>query len=303
MEKCIICIDAGGTKTLGIVYKEDKTEIAKIRLGCGSPAVDEKLAFENINNAINHLLNEVNDKYNIDLIICGISGLGIVKDVDVLEQVMSSQYGIEVKLYNDAITSLYSIITDKYESGVLVLAGTGSAIYGVNDSKTVLVGGYGHLLGERGSAYSLVQQVALRIIERYENGEEQTPFTTKFFEYLGINDVYGFKKIFYQKQKAEIAGMAKYVKEQAYLGDKESEMYLMTEGEQLANQVSSVIKLCGIKEQTVLGLRGGFFIIGDHVIKGFKNRLSELEVKYILNNEELEPIEGVYYLAKKYKGF
>ena len=44
------------------------------------------------------------------------------------------------------------MVEDKYNEGILVISGTGSAVVGIKDDKTLLYGGYGVLLTESGSA-------------------------------------------------------------------------------------------------------------------------------------------------------
>lgn len=57
--------------------------------------------------------------------------------------------------------------------GVLILAGTGSVAFGINDAgETAQVGGWGYLLGDEGSGYQLGLQ-ALQAVVRAADGREQ----------------------------------------------------------------------------------------------------------------------------------
>src|SRR5690606_28135247 len=59
-----------------------------------------------------------------------------------------------VTVNNDAITALYSGSLGK--PGIVQIAGTGSITFGLNEEGILgRVGGWGHLLGERGSGYCI----------------------------------------------------------------------------------------------------------------------------------------------------
>src|SRR5699024_5266001 len=92
----------------------------------------------------------------IDRLYAGISGTGhpsAQKKVhDILSDVMPACVSITVD--NDAIIALYSGTLGK--PGIVQISGTGSITYGINHKgKRDRVGGWGHLIGEKGSGYGL----------------------------------------------------------------------------------------------------------------------------------------------------
>jgi N-acetylglucosamine kinase-like BadF-type ATPase len=71
---------------------------------------------------------------------------------------------------------------------VLLLAGTGSAVFGVNAAgQSLQVGGWGYLLGDEGSSYWIGMR-ALQLVVRAADGRESCPaeFTTQILAALGL---------------------------------------------------------------------------------------------------------------------
>lgn len=131
MNKVIMSIDAGGTKTKAALIDYDCNIVFERVGGPGSPAVlKEQKAMKNIMDLIDKVFLEAKDLYEITYIQMGISALSAVEDKSFYEKFLSSKYSVPVSIENDAYMALYSIIQDKYNEGIVVLAGTGSAICG-----------------------------------------------------------------------------------------------------------------------------------------------------------------------------
>ena len=60
--------------------------------------------------------------------------------------------------------------------GILLLSGTGSAVYGVSPSgKRLQIGGWGYLLGDEGSSYWIGRQLLRHLISHYDAGPPAAP--------------------------------------------------------------------------------------------------------------------------------
>lgn len=105
--------------------------------------------------------------------------------------------------------------------GILILAGTGSAAYGVNDSgESALVGGWGYLLGDEGSGYWIGKE-ALRLIASADDGiAEKTALSTVVLSALGLQRPRDLTGWLYQKPRnQEIAALAPTILKIAGEGD------------------------------------------------------------------------------------
>ena len=121
----------------------------------------------------------------------GISALDVIKDKKAYEDRYALEFNTKVFIESDVLLALFSNFTDLYDEGVLVLSGTGSAVLGIKNTKTRLIGGWGHLLTECGSSYSVVRDFICKLIRQYESEGIISDLGKRFMEHLNythIND-------------------------------------------------------------------------------------------------------------------
>lgn len=301
MNKVIITVDAGGSKTQVALINEFKEIVYSITLGSGSPAVVGEDALKTIEKGIKLVYKKIKSPYKLSGIGMGISGLSVITNVDKISLEFERKYNVPIVIENDASIALYSVIGDSYDKGILVLSGTGSAVFGVNKNETILVGGYGHLLTEVGSAYMVVRDFINQSIKRFESEQINSPLTQKFFDLIDITSVHGFRSFVYNNTKREIASYAKFIVEEANNKDVEAITLLKKAGRDLATDVINAYKALNLKDEVVVGFRGGFInnakIVQDELLSSLKE--DGLKFKYVIG--DLDPIYGVYYKMKKLK--
>lgn len=301
MQKYIISVDAGGSSTKIAVIDENKKILKTFTSGCGSPAVlnDEKKAFANIDDGINQAIQEFSYPASIAM---GVSGVEVVRDKEHYINFFQDKYHTKVLIENDAVIAVYSIVTDLYSEGILVLSGTGSAVMGIKDTKTRLIGGWGQLLTEVGSAYTTVRDFFISLILNYEAGNEMIPLGKKFMQKVGIKRVEDLKFLVYQRTKKDVAGYASFITEEAHNGDLDAIMLLKKGANDLARDVKNAIKALNLTSNAVLGFRGGFIkhapILQEELI--YRLHQDEINLKVVQGDEN--PVYGGYYLAKR-KGY
>ena len=119
-----IGIDAGGTKTIGILYKE-KQAIDSVKGEMGNPIVNFDVAVNNVNQVIEKLLlkNKLNYS-NISHISIGMAGAStlIPELTSAFKEKIQCNFSIESDL------KMSHIATFKNKDGNLFIAGTGSSL-------------------------------------------------------------------------------------------------------------------------------------------------------------------------------
>lgn len=300
MEEVIIAVDAGGTKTKFCVMNH-KREIIETHLeGCGSPAVLGQDAIDNIHRGLIATIKLIKNKYKLVAISMGISGLGVVKDKTEHINKFEKEFKVPVIMENDAVLALHSIVTDEHEEGILVLSGTGSAVLGIKNLETRLIGGWGHLLTEAGSSYSVVRDLICELIHNYENKNEISPLGTEFMKRIEIEFVEQFKVFVYQNTKKEIASFSRFISEMAEKGNKEATALLVKAGEDLAIDVKNAYNALNLSPNAVLGFRGGFIRSLDIVKDSLISKLKEFGHEPKIIEGYIDPIFGAYFMAKRY---
>ena len=101
--------------------------------------------------------------------------------------------------------------------GILLLAGTGSAVYGVAPGgRRLQIGGWGYLLGDEGGGYWIGSQLLRHIIARHDRGasSEDEALTRACMDVLGLAEPRELIAWLYRSKEApatRIAGLAELV--------------------------------------------------------------------------------------------
>lgn len=299
MNKVIIAVDAGGTKTKVVALNENKEIVYETIGGPGSPASVKEEALKNITELVLEVYNNVKDEYIVSFVQMGLSGFGVLKDVPRFENEISNLVNCEVSVRSDADLGLYSIIEDKYEEGILVISGTGSVVAGINHGKILMVGGYGVLLTETGSSYASVKMLVTNIIHRYEETLTFSKLGSEFMELLGAKDLGYFRIFMYRNTKAEIADYSKFISKKALEGDEEAIDILKQSGMALADSVRKIYKNLNISNDAILGFRGSFINKAPYVKEELLKTLEQFGINLKVYEGSDDPIYGAYYMAKR----
>jgi N-acetylglucosamine kinase-like BadF-type ATPase len=128
---------------------------------------------------ISSLLNDCIKKFNADYseienIVIGAAGAGRKQDAEKLESSLHEIFAADgikiksVKVVSDAQIALQGAFPD--EAGCILIAGTGSIIYGKDEKGSIhRAGGFGRLLGDEGSGFSIGRK-GLQAAAKYFDG-------------------------------------------------------------------------------------------------------------------------------------
>lgn len=300
MKECLICVDAGGTKTEVVGFTLDGKEIAKHIGGSGNFAFDAKTAVKNIFSAVETVYEEIKNDYEPLIIQMGISGYGAYKDKEGLIHQFQSYFNTTVHIVDDARLALYSILKDQHDEGVLILAGTGSACFGIKGEESLLIGGWGHLLGDEGSAHHLVLQTFKLMITDEDEGRPARPIAIKMLEHLGLDNTFDLKQYVYGHTKAEVASNSQYINELAEQGDEDAKKLLVQSGHYLAKHVELMVQRLALKEDVIIGCQGSFILNSKTVKEAFKEKVYSFNPQAIIHDKPERPVVGAYYLGLRH---
>ena len=293
-----ICVDAGGTTSKAAIFSKDGTILARGFAESGSPAVTYDRWYVNIEKSMIDAINHYQTPMKIIKMVFGVSGISALSSITDVKNYFEQKYLSTCIITSDTMTALYSVLENSKDAGMVVIAGTGVAIFGKNHSETMLIGGWGHLLREKGSAYAIVHDFCVKMIEKYEAGIRLNKLEYAFLNNYKMSNIREFNHLFYQNSKDEIAKLSIFFKQQAKLGNKQAMKLLKNQCFELAKQTINLMKKLNLKNNTIIGLTGGFIDNdGEYIIEGFKEYMDKVKIdlKYKINDGE--QLFGVYKFA------
>lgn len=234
----VIGVDCGGTHTRASAYSKNGKLIVSESAGMGNLVLDDNEAISNIKTVISKLFNNLN-KSDCDFILIGIAGLSGYKYKKQLLARLELD-GFNVKIVNDAELAMVAKL--KGQDGILAIAGTGSVVIGLSSGEEHRIGGWGHLLGDEGSGYSIGKSAVQAVLHEYDNNK-LSDFTEYLQNEMSFTSREDLLKIFYGMSKAEVANLTPLVIQLAQKGLYPAENIVKVNANMLADQIKKMQKL------------------------------------------------------------
>ncbi|WP_013323772.1 N-acetylglucosamine kinase [Gloeothece verrucosa] len=248
----VLGIDGGGSKTLCILMDENREIRGRGYGGCSNyHLVGEQKAFLAMETALEKATENLN-KIEIKALGIGLAGVSRPQDFQVIQnwvKELQSSEKLPIKwsllsgnivISHDALIALVGGAAKAI--GILVNAGTGSIIFGRNKRGEVKrVGGWGHLLGDEGSAYTIAIRGMKAALKGFDGSGEKTLLSAYFQQHLSLASLEDLVKTIYQKEwgVSEIASLAPLIDQVAVAGDLAAQKIL----EQTVNELVEGTKI------------------------------------------------------------
>ena len=185
-------IDGGGSKLRIAITDADLRSLASIESAPANPSV---IGHDNARRLIRHeiagaLRQARLQPQDIAAAAIGIAGASNLHSEDwLLETVKPTLPDALIVPSSDLEIALVGSLGQR--QGILLLAGTGSAIYGVAPGgQRLQIGGWGYLLGDEGSGYWIGSQLLRHIIARHDQGasSKDDALTRACMDVLGLTE-------------------------------------------------------------------------------------------------------------------
>jgi N-acetylglucosamine kinase-like BadF-type ATPase len=255
----VLGIDAGGTKTVGLLADENGHVVSEARAGGANLATHGELQVEKV---LDGVIESVVTREPVVAVCLGIAGVDRPSDEAVIRGILRRLgYRAAVRVVNDAVIALVAGAPER--SGVVILAGTGSIAYAEHPSgRTARAGGYGYFLADQGSAYWLGHEALRAVVRAVDSRGPETQLTALVLAALGVSSVPDVVPIVYEKglQRTEVARLAELVQQAADSGDGEAGRILDGGAQELILAGRSVARQVGFGDAPYrVVLAGGAF--------------------------------------------
>jgi N-acetylglucosamine kinase-like BadF-type ATPase len=255
----VLGIDAGGSKTVGLLADEQGRVVGETRTDAANLYTHGELAVE---KAFDAIVEEFGAERRPSAVCVGIAGVDRPHDqAVVLSALRRLGFRERVRAVNDAVIALYAGAPERF--GIVVLAGTGSIAYGVSPTgATARAGGYGWLLADEGSGYWLGHQALRASIRALDGRGPATRLQALTFTALEAESMADVVKRVYEEAlpKHRIAALAPLVEEARVAGDSVAAEIVRQGGAELALAAVSVARQLALGDAPYpVVLAGGAF--------------------------------------------
>lgn len=297
MAEYIIGVDAGGTKTTAEGYTLTGESLGSEAGGFGNTTVDFDRGLANICETVDRLLAKLGDGCAYLCVGCAGIETGDLKPR--AQKLLSERYPFPVFVTNDAMLGLYAALEGR--DGVLVIAGTGSIGYLKQGEALRRCGGWGHLINDDGSGYTIAVRAIRKIADAFDTGpgREDTPLKRSVFAHLGITELRQLIDFTYRSTKGEIASLVPVVEAVADSGDAEAREILEWAGECLAKIAVRLCKQNGYTKHPNIAISGSVIRKTAITREVFCGRLTAELGEYALYDRDFNPTSGGYYLYRE----
>jgi len=262
---------------------------------------------EGTSKIILSLLNDCIRKLNIDYseienIVIGAAGAGRKKDAEKLKTFLLEKFsanGIKIKslkVVSDAQIALEGAFSN--EAGCILIAGTGSIIYGKDENGNIYrAGGFGRLLGDEGSGFSIGRKGLQAAAKYFDDRGDETLIVKLIKDKYSINTADELITKVY-KENFDIASIAEIVLIAAQNEDQIAHNILLEETDELIHHISTMMK----KMETI-DLRvsfAGSLILNNNIYSDMlRDKITTSLPSVKIVEPRHSPIEGAILLAKE----
>ncbi|MCX7798555.1 MAG: hypothetical protein N2249_08020 [Melioribacter sp.] len=291
-------IDGGGTKTKAVCINDNFKVISSIESGASNPLA---IGYTKAADRLIELIQKFTEKRKISFCLMGIAGCGRNENIQKLKKILiQKSKSQKIILPNFEIVSDIEIAHEAAfngREGVILIIGTGSILFYKNKNKEkLIIGGYGKLIGDEGSGYSIGKK-SLQILSKVLDGRLKSSLLTDTLkEKFSINNRDRLIDYIYNN-KIEISQATKYVLKAAEKKDK----YAISILNDAANEV--ILHLEAAKK--ILKKNFNLCLLGSLVTnENYYSRLIKEKIKENLNGIKLvkpkySPETGAAILSKK----
>jgi glucosamine kinase len=298
--KIFLGVDGGQSHTEAVIADEAGNILAR-GLGGASNHAEHPGGRERLRNAIINSVGQALEKAklpSLEEVIFAAAHFGMTGGADFKEVIISEIVKAEhFHVGHDAPTALYGSTAGK--PGIVVIAGTGSVVYGESpEGKKAQIGGLGYLFSDEGSGFWLATQVVRLAIKEQDGLIEQAglqELVLKFFNRQKIREVtndYYFAKI----SRDQLASLARAAHEAAFAGNTIIQEQIKFGARVLVESVRSAAQRLEFHENFPVAGVGGM-LRGELMKKYFAELLQEIVPTADFTEPRFNPAIGALLLA------
>ncbi|MFD1465068.1 N-acetylglucosamine kinase [Lapidilactobacillus mulanensis] len=231
--KYVIGVDSGGSHIVGQALEKSGKVIFQTQSGPGNIFLDQENTYQNLTTVLTEIFAHL-DRADCQHILIGIAGVETTNNASEVATDFTEKFGVKTDVISDAQLALLNGLEG--QDGTLVIAGTGSVVYGRQNKNMIRYGGWGFLLGDTGSAYKITEQAVKQILKQHDL-QQSSELSAPLLQLFGAEDVKQAVQKYYALSRKDIAAFAVKIAELATTGSVEAQTVLTDQATALADEV------------------------------------------------------------------
>jgi len=220
MSGAVIGIDCGGTRARAVVLDGSGAEMARAEgPGAVATAADPQAAAQAVASVCRDAAASAGLRLPVDAVWAGITGAGREASRSTVEDELTrAGLARSVRVGTDVQAAFHDAFGDG--PGILLIAGTGSIAFGrAGYGRQGRAGGWGHRIGDEGSAYAIGIEGLRGMAQAVDGRGEQTMLGDRIFQHLRLGAMDDVVTWVTSASKGEVAALAPVVVAAADEGD------------------------------------------------------------------------------------
>lgn len=293
-----LAIDGGGTKTECVIGDERNVLGSAIGSTIKIKKVGKQAAADVLLSAITDACKEAAVTPRQLCRTCiGLAGSSIPEVTDWTRQTLQQLVSGEVLLVNDTTIAHHAAFGG--EPGVLVIAGTGSNVLGINTrGETARAGGWGPIISDEGSGFWIGRTAVAQSMRAHDAGRS-TELLKAIIEAWRLHSREEVVAMANSNPPPDFAALLPAVLRCADAGDGLAREILSSAANELAQLARIVIrKLWSSREEVRIALTGGVFAHSGQIRQMFSNAVCAERPNIEVNLEPVHPVMGALAMAR-----
>lgn len=292
-------IDGGGTKTECVIGDEERVLGRSVGGTIKIRKVGADIAGQALELAIQAACNEAGVTPNQIAATCiGLAGSSIPEVSDWAYSVLRQLVSGEVSVVNDALIAHRAAFHGG--PGVLVIAGTGSNVLGIDENgKMARAGGWGPIISDEGSGFWIGRTTVAKAMRAHDLGRptQLLQAVMQAWKLTGLEEVVSMAN---SNPPPDFASLLPEILHCANSGDALAQEILTSAGKELAQLALIVIrKLWPDAKNIAVAVTGGMFAHLPQIRETFANIIHAETPTIAVNLEPVHPVMGALAMARR----
>jgi len=292
-------IDGGGTKTECVVGDEERV----LGGGIGSTIKIKKVGKNAADQALEKVIAEACRSANvtqrqIKRTCIGIAGSSIPEVIDWTLSVVKRLVAGEVEVVNDALIAHRAAFGGG--AGVLVIAGTGSNVLGINDrGESSRAGGWGPMISDEGSGFWIGRR-AVACTMRAFDAKQTTSLLDAVLKAWDLATIEELVSMANSNPPPDFSSLLPAILHCANSGDKLAGEILVSAATELAHLAGIVVgKLWTVCAKVEVAVTGGVFVHSPQIRQRFAELVRAAQPGVTVNLDPVHPVMGALSMARQ----